>query len=135
MPEEVDEDPIFNLDSSVLESGCQDCPETKNLDSDEFSAMSMSSESADDEDFFDCSDQEWETIYQHKQLNSHQSHYCCTIWSSIESKTSTPSLNPRQLLSYVDFKANNRGPLSVPTDTDAKLLGDQVATNSESFLK
>ena len=26
----------------------------------------------------------------------------------------------------------NRGPPSVPTDTDAKLLGDQVATNSES---
>ena len=50
--------PIFNLDSSVLESGCQDCPETNKLDSDELSAMSMSSESAD-EDFFDCSDQEW----------------------------------------------------------------------------
>ena len=48
--------------------------------------------------------------------------------SSIESKMSTLSLYPRQSLNYVNFKANNWGPPSVPTDTNAKLLGDQVAT-------
>ena len=130
VPEEVDEDPIFNLDSSVLENGCQDCPETNNLDSDELSAMSMSS---DDEDFFDCSDQEWESYHHLPTQTAQQPSKPPLLYqSSIESKTSTPSLNPRQSLSYVDFKANNRGPPSVPTDTDAKLLGDQVATNSES---
>ena len=133
VPKEVDEDPIFNLDSSVLESSCQDCPETNKLDSDELSAMSMSSESADDEDFFDCSDQEWEGHHDLPTQTAQQPSKPPLLYqSSIESKMSTPSLYPRQPLNYVDFKANNRGPPSVPTGTNAKLLGDQVATNSES---
>ena len=92
----------------MLESGCQDCPETNNLDSDELSAMSMSSESVDDEDFFDCSDQEWESYHHLPTQTAQQPSKPPLLYqSSIESKTSTPSLNPRQSLNYVDFKANN----------------------------
>ena len=103
------------------------------FDSDELSAMSMRSESADDEDFFGCSDQEWEGHHDLPAQTAQQPSKPPLLYqSSVELKMSTPSLYPRQSLNYVDFKANDWGPPSVPTDTNVKLLGDQVATNSES---
>ena len=61
-PEGVNEDPMFSLGSRGLESSGQDCAKMKSLDSDELGAKSMSSEFADDEEFLDCSDQEWEDL-------------------------------------------------------------------------
>ena len=123
VPEEIDEDPIFSLDSSGLESSCQDCHEINNLDSDELSTMSTSSEFADDED---CSDQEWEDLP--TQTVQGPSNPPLLYQSSVKSKTPTLLLNSRQSLSYVD----NQEPPSVPTDTDAKVLSDQISPSSSS---
>ena len=127
VPEEIDEDPIFSFDSSGLESSncCQDCPEIHNLDSDELGAMSTSSEFADDEDFLDCSDQEWEDLPAQTAQGPSNPPLLCQ--SSVKSKTPTLSLNSRQSLRCVD----NREPLLVPTDTDTKVLSDCPSSSSD----
>ena len=105
--EGVNEDPIFSLSSSGLESSCQDCADMKSLDSDELSATSTSSELADNEDFLDCSDQEWENL-----------------------PVQGPSNPPLLYQSCVD---SLRQP-SVSTDTDlgAKVINDPISPSSSS---
>ena len=90
--------------------------------------MSMSSESADEDFFVLIKNGEGHHNLPTKTAQQ-PSKPPLLYQSSIESKMSTPSLYPRQSLNYVNFKANNRGPPSVPTDTNVKLLG------RESFLK
>ena len=118
VPEEAGEAPVFTLESS-----CHDCPETKALDLDELSTVSAGSDSAEEE-FFDCSDEEWETcrcLPSPSQTAQQPSTPPLLHHSSIESKISTPSSNLT--------KFNTQGQPSVPTDT---MLGDQVITNSQT---
>ena len=113
VPEEVGEESML-----TLESGYQGCPETKTLDPDELSTVSASSDSADEEDFFYCSDEEWESCHGLPSQTAQQPPKPPLLHHS--------SIEPTPSFSYV----NLTGPPSEQTDT---VLGDQVAdTNSKT---
>ena len=86
--------------------------------------MSTSSEFADDEDFLDCSDQEWEDLP--TQTAQGPSNPPLMYQSSVTLKIPT-LLYSRQSLRCVD----NREPLLVTMDTDTKVLSDRPSSSSD----